>query len=149
MNHLRAMNHLRIELKGWAAVAVLVLVVGFLAFRLVSVKTTLASEAADALRAQLRAEYSRELLEGLDVKDLDRDRVDPRIQEILDAGKIEFASIGSRGLDPVYVRVEVRVAGDEPPDGKTTRYFVLSYSTLLGWTVRRETSALWYYLHLF
>jgi len=47
------------------------------------------------------------------------------------------------------VKVEVQVAGKDPPDGRRVRYFRMSHSTVTGWRVRWEASAFSYYLKLF
>ncbi|NIR45530.1 MAG: hypothetical protein GWN99_04060, partial [Gemmatimonadetes bacterium] len=44
--------------------------------------------------------------------------------------EIEFTSISARGRgDDIVVKVEVQVAGEEPPDGERVRYFKMSHST--------------------
>jgi hypothetical protein len=47
------------------------------------------------------------------------------------------------------VKIEIQVAGKDPPDGKRVRYYKMSHSTVTGWRVRRETTMLSYYLKLF
>ncbi len=47
------------------------------------------------------------------------------------------------------VRVEISVAGKDPPDGKRVRYYAMSHSVVTGWYLERETTALSYYLKLF
>lgn len=143
------MSDVRFRLKGWMAVPFTVIVIGFLGYRLLAVKTTLASEGAELLKLWLRSEYASDLLGEIQVEELDRSRVDPKVQSLLDSRKVEFTSISARGTDPVYVKVTIQVNGKEPPDGRSTRYYIMEYSTVTGWRVRREISALSYYLHLF
>ena len=71
-------------------------------------------------------------------------------EELLGLARIELPSIQARGRgDDVVVRVEIRVDGKEPPEGESVRYYRMSHSALTGWRVRRETTALSYYLKLF
>jgi len=51
--------------------------------------------------------------------------------------------------DDIVVKVEVQVAGKDPPDGRRVRYFRMSHSSVTGWRMRYETSALSYYLKMF
>ena len=137
------------KFKGWMAVPVLLLVIGFFAYKFFAIKSTLASEATQELKLQLQGEYTSIGLKGIDIQKLDRHRVDPRVQKLLDASKVEFVSVSSKGTDPVYIRVEIRVNGNEPPDGKPVRYYKMKYSTLTGWRVLREVSWWSYYSRLF
>lgn len=139
----------KIRVRGWRAAIVILAALGFLAYRWVTVKTTLASEATVELRAWLRADYTRQILGELEPGALLNARTDPRVEALVDLERIEFPSIDSRGVDPVYVRAEIRVAGKDPPDGRRVRYWQMERSAVTGWRVRREISALQYWLRLF
>jgi hypothetical protein len=53
-------------------------------------------------------------------------------------------------LDDAVVRAEVLIDGAPPPDGRSVRYFRMSYSSVLGWHLEsRRATALQYYLALF
>ncbi|MGQ9590305.1 MAG: hypothetical protein ACUVYA_08430 [Planctomycetota bacterium] len=139
----------KIRVRGWQAAIVALAALGFLAYRWVTVKTTLASEATVELRVWLRADYTRLLLGELAPGALLNAPNDPRVQALIDLEKIEFPSIESRGVDPVYVRAEIRVAGKDPPDGRRVRYWQMERSAVTGWRVRREISPLRYWLRFF
>lgn len=143
------MAQYQLKLKGWSAIPVILVVLGFLGYRYFTIKTTLASEATDELRLRLQGEYASLLLQDLDPADLSRTGVDRRVQDLLDLEEIEFISVSSRGTDPVIVRVEIRVKGKTPPDGDTTRYYEMEHSMLTGWRVKREVGAFRYYTRLF
>ena len=143
------MNELKIPIKGWAALPVALALMGFLVYRMLTIQSTLASEASEELRFWLRAQYAREALGEIDVEKLDKRQVDPKVQRILDARKVEVISIRARGTDPIYVKIRIQVDGREPPDGRSTRYYIMEHSSVSGWRVRREISALAYYLHIF
>ncbi len=142
------MADFEVKLKGWMALPVLVLFVGFAGYRLFSIKTTLASEAAEELKVWIRADYARSYLECIDVNKLDKQTLDPHIEAMAALEKVQIVVISFRGTDPVYVKAEIRVDGKEPPDGRPIRYFLMEYSTLTGWRVLREISALRYHLKL-
>jgi len=140
---------LHVPLKGWAAVPALLFVLAFAGYRLAASKSTLAEEATAKLRLQLKGEYAARHLEGVDPRTLSRDRMDPRVAKLQALERIDLVSISSRGRDPTYVRVEIRVDGKEPPDGRPVRYWCMEYSVITGWRVVREISSWKYYLRLF
>jgi hypothetical protein len=143
------MAEVQFRLKGWMALPAILVVLGFLAFRTFTIRTTLASEATEELKVWLSSDYARLHLDGLDVKNLPKNGKDPRIQGLLELDKVEIVSIQARGTNPVYVKVEIRVAGKEPPDGRPTRYYLMEHSMVTGWRVKREISAFSYYMKLF
>lgn len=141
---------MKVELKGWKAIAALVVVIAVLAGKFLAERSTLESEAADELKLWLRGEYVSRGLHGVDTSQMSEEELQAKGEELLALNEVEFASIAARGRgDDVVVKVEIRVSGEEPPDGKPVRYFRMSHSTLTGWRVRHETTALSYYLKLF
>ncbi len=141
---------MKIELKGWTAIAVLVVVVAVLAGKFLVERSTLESEAAEEIKFWLRGDYVSQGLQGVDPEQMTEEELQAAGEELLGLNEIEFSSIGARGRgDDIVVRVEVQVAGADPPDGERVRYFKMSHSTVTGWRVRREATALSYYLKLF
>jgi hypothetical protein len=141
---------MKVELKGWKAIAALAVIVAVLAGKFLAERSTLESEAADELKLWLRGEYVSRGLHGVDTGQMTDEELQAKGEELLALNEVEFASIAARGRgDDVVVKVEIRVSGEEPPDGKPVRYFRMSHSTVTGWRVRHETTALSYYLKLF
>ena len=128
----------------------LVVIAAVMGFQYFSRKQSLQTQAVDAIKVQLVAEYTRYHLPELQRATTDAAIGEARIKEIvgqLRPDNIDIVSIKARGSDGDYVaRVEIRVAGAEPPDGKPVRYFRMSHSSLTGWFVEHEASAVSYYL---
>ncbi|UCC48518.1 MAG: hypothetical protein JSV41_13835 [Gemmatimonadota bacterium] len=141
---------MKIELKGWKAIAALLIIGAAIVWKFAAERSTLASEAADELKFWLRAEYLAAGMQGFDPSQLSEEEAQARGEELLSLSEIEFTSIGARGRgDDIVVKVEVQVAGQDPPDGRRVRYFRMSHSIVTGWRVRYEATALSYYLKLF
>ncbi|NIR46742.1 MAG: hypothetical protein GWN99_20260 [Gemmatimonadetes bacterium] len=141
---------MEIKLKGWSAVAALVVIGAVLGGKLLMERSTLETEAMEQLKLTLQGEYGSYLLHDVDADRLTNEEMEAKAAELLELQDIRFTSIKARGRgDDVRVRVEVEVAGGDPPDGERVRYYKLSHSTLTGWRVRREITALSYYLKLF
>ena len=138
------------KLTGPKAVVAIVVIVAIAAFQLFSRKQTLETQAVGAIKTHLVAEYTRHRLPELQQATADGTLTDTRAEEIvrqLTPDNIDIVSISARGRSGRYVaRVEIRVAGSEPPDGKPVRYLRMSHTTLTGWRVLGETSSLSYYL---
>jgi hypothetical protein len=135
-----------IKLTGKPAIAVAVLAVLAFGFQLVASRKALDDEALAPIKLQLQGEYTSKLLPTIDPDDPDPDAV----QKLLELDSIELGSVSVRGSgEDVVVRVEPRVRGALPPDGKGVRYFRMSYSSMTGWRVRTETTAFSYYTKLF
>lgn len=141
---------MKLELKGWKAVAALAVIIVILVATFRAERRTLESEAADELKVWIRSEYLARGLHGVDPGQLTEEELQAKGEELLSLNEVQFTSISARGRgDDIVVKVEIRVSGEEPPDGKPVRYFRMSHSTVTGWRVRRETTALSYYLKLF
>jgi hypothetical protein len=141
---------MKLELKGWKAIAALTLIIVILVATFRAERSTLESEAADELKVWIRSEYLARGLHGVDPGQLTEEELQAKGEELLSLSEVQFTSISARGRgDDIVVKVEIRVSGEEPPDGKPVRYFRMSHSTVTGWRVRRETTALSYYLKLF
>ena len=97
------MQTMRIQLKGWSAVGVVVLVLGFVVYRYFALRATLPDELRRELTVWLQAEYSSQALrelQGIDVRNISASTVDPRIQRVLDASEVEITSVSARGNNP-------------------------------------------------
>jgi len=141
---------MKLELKGWKAIAALAIIVVIVVANFRAERSTLESEAADELKFWLRGEYVSSGLHGVDPDQMTDEELQAKGEELLKLSEIEFTSIKARGRgDDIVVKVEVRVSGQEPPDGRPVRYFRMEHSVVTGWRVRHQTTALSYYLKLF
>jgi len=146
------MTDIKIRVTGWKAIAVLVIVAAFVGFRYNAMRSTVATEAADELRFWLAAEYMSMGLPALEqaIESGDAAAAELQAREIVARDRIEFPSLTARGApDDVVVRAEILVDGDTPPDGQSVRYFLMEHSTVTGWRMRREVTAVSYYLRFF
>ena len=139
---------MKIELKGFKAVAALLVIAAVAMGKLAMERRTLETEAAEELKFRLSSEYLGEGLADFDsVALMPEEEARAMTDELLQRAEVEFTDISARGRgDDVVVRVEISVAGVDPPDGERVRYFRMSHSALTGWRVLRETWALSYYL---
>ena len=146
------MSEIKIRVTGWKAIAVLVLAAAFVGYRYNAMRSTVATEAADELRFWLAAEYVAMGLPALEQALESGDSIAAELQarEIVARDRIEFPSLTARGEpDDVVLRAEILVDGRTPPDGESVRYFQMRHSTVTGWRMRREVTAVSYYLRFF
>lgn len=139
---------MRIRLTGFKAALALIIVAAVVGFRLVTAHRTLSDEAKDILALEIRSEYARGYLKGLNAENITPEMVD----SITALARVTFPKISARGsLDDAIVRAEVLIDGAPPPDGRSVRYFRMRYSSVLGWRLKsgREPTALQYYLAIF
>ena len=78
----------------------------------------------------------------------DEEEVEDAAKDLIKLEEIEFVSVRTRGTKEVVVRLEIKVRGQAPPDGRSVRYWRMRRS-MLGWTMEYETTALAYYLKLY
>lgn len=140
---------MEIQLKGLPAVAALILVVGFGAYRIHSMQTTLETDAVEELKFWILSDYSRQALADVpeDVSMVSDQQAAEAAEKIQALERIEFPSIKAKGMwksgkdSDVLVKVDLLVDGQPPPDGVSTRYYKMRYSSVSGWRVVRRTSA--------
>jgi hypothetical protein len=73
-----------------------------------------------------------------------------KVDSLLAGQNVTFTSVAARGApDNMFVRAEILVDGSPPGDSNGTRYYQMSYSTITGWRMTRETTALAYYATIF
>jgi hypothetical protein len=140
------MSPTTIRMKGGSAVLVLILALGFGAFRYMSARSTLDTDAAATIKVWLRAEYSGRFLRNIGAGKINEDQA----QQLLAIDDIRLLSVDGIGpTSDMVVRVEVAVGDKAPPDGKAVRYYRMHHSELTGWVLDREATALSYYLNFF
>ena len=143
---------MKFEFKGWKAIPVALLFVGFLIYRAVAAHAALEGEAAEEIKLHLIGVYSSQEMGELKTAYAsgDSQRLSAEVDEIVGYSRIEFTSVCVKGLgDTITVRLAISVDGKLPPDGREIRYFRLEHSTLTGWRVKREVTAFRYYSKLF
>ncbi len=140
---------MKIQLTGWKAIAALLIIAAVIVGKFIMERSTLAGEATQEIKLVLQGEYVAAGLKDVDTAAMSEAEIAAKAEELLKLDQIEFTSISARGRgDDVRVKLEIQVAGQDPPDGKSVRYYQLSHSTVTGWRVRREITALSYYLKL-
>ena len=145
------MSDIKLQLSGWKAIAVIGIVMAVAGYRFMAVRTTLETGGADELKMWVLADYVRQGLPALEqaLESGDMQAAEEQAQQLIAAERIRFTEMKARGTpDDLVVRVKIRVDGGAPPDGREVRYFRMSHSTITGWRMERETSALGYYLKL-
>lgn len=135
------MNQKQIRLKGLPAIVIILALAGFAGFRLLQANAALDDDGREVLRRWIAAEYSRYHLARTDVTD------EERVPFLLASDSVEFISLSGRGRpDRTVVRVEVAPGSAQPPNSPTVRYYRMRYSTITGWQLERQVSAVSYYL---
>jgi hypothetical protein len=138
----------RIELTGWKAIVVAVLILGVSGYRISTRIRTVNDEGQQALRSWLVKDYT-----GRGPKALAKRVADYRAglaQQPLDLPAaepdVEFVSVsGHGGRDAMVVRTEISVDGGPPPDGQPVRYLFLTTKYEGGWMVLSESDSFRYY----
>lgn len=138
---------MQFQLRGVPALVAVVLFALFALWRTTSARADLETGAAGELTQWLRAEYARERLAGItDAGTLASGAID----SLIATQNVTFTSIEARGApDDMIVRIVIQVDGRPPADGREVRYYRMSHSTINGWRLRGETTALAYWLKLF
>jgi len=142
------MSETRIELTGWKAVAVAVVILAVSVIRFSMRFPTVTDEGRETLRAWLVNDY-----EGRGPKALAKRVADyraglpdrpPELPSV--APRVDFVSVSAHGSrDAMVVRSEVMVDGGPPPDSRPVRYLFLTTKVGGGWIVLAESDALRYY----
>jgi hypothetical protein len=149
---------MEVKLNGVNAVVALVLLGGFAAYRMSTMRTELETDALQELKLHLAAEYAGKGVASFSGalqsnQPMSDQEAAARTQAILAAQSITFPSVSARGMwrggGDVVARVEIQVDGGAPPDGDSIRYYRMQYRGVSGWDVKGRTSAWAYWLKLF
>jgi hypothetical protein len=133
-----------VTLTGWKAVAVLVLVAGFVGFRWMTARDALNTEGRDYLEEWIALELQRPIL-----ADTTR-ALEERGEAVLAAANVQIRAMSGHGsLDDLVVKVELEPSADLPAGTELVRYYRMEYSSITGWTHRGDATALSYYLSIF
>ncbi|MBW1743447.1 MAG: hypothetical protein JRJ47_08470 [Deltaproteobacteria bacterium] len=146
------MTNPQINVKGWKAIPVILVVLAIVGYKYYAMKSTLDTNATQVINFWLLAEYAGKALNDPKLTNfgaMPSAEADLAAEELLKLQKIDIKSIGARGKgDNIVVRVEIEVDGKAPPDGKSIRYFHMRHSTITGWSMKRDASWPSYYLKL-
>lgn len=140
------------RLNGGPAVVALVVILGLVGYRVVTLGETDDPVLEEAVRAELMIRQSQRTgqeLDRLDDADIDEAavrslaaRADPEGIEVHSLGKSAPLLDGSGG--DVVVRVEYSLPGGP----RVEEYWVFEHPSPRVWRYRRQTSELWYWLNL-
>ena len=146
-----ALSETRIELTGWKAIVVVVIILGVTGIRISSRFPTVNDDGRAALRAWLVKDYTgrgpkalaqrvADYRAGLPDRPLDIPAQEP---------KVEFVSLSAHGSpSDMIARAEVSVDGGPPPDRRPVRYLFLTTVPERGWVVFAESDSFQYYMTL-
>ena len=142
------MAETRIELTGWKAIVVAVLILGVSGYRFYSRFQTVSDGGQQALREWLVKDYTgrgpkalaklvADYRAGTPVEEPDTPAVLPNV---------DFLSLSAHGSrDAMIVRTQISVDGGPPPDGQPVRYLFLTTRPGGGWMVLSESDSFRYY----
>jgi hypothetical protein len=138
----------RIELTGWKAIVIAVLILGVSGYRVYSRFQTVSDGGRAALREWIVKDYT-----GRGPKALAKRVADYRaglpdepleVPEVLP--NVDFVSLSAHGSrDAMIVRTEISVDGGPPPDGQPVRFLFLTTKPEGGWMVLSESDSFRYY----
>lgn len=139
-----------LKLTGPKAVVALLIIVGVTGFQYISRAQSVQTQAVHAIKTQLAADYTRyhlpELQQAATAGTMDATSIE-KVAADVNPDKIDIVSMHARGHNGDYIaRVEIRVDGSAPPDGRSVRYFKIRHSSLTGWHVANEAHPWNYYL---
>ena len=142
----------QINVKGWKAIPVILVVLAIAGYKYYAMRTTLDTGAKEEIKFWLLSEYAGKALDNPKLQNLNAmspAEADQAAEELLRLNRINIKSIGARGKDDdIVVRVEIEVDGKAPPDGKSIRYFHMTHSTVTGWKMKWDAHWISYYLKL-
>jgi hypothetical protein len=142
------MAETRIELTGWKAIVVAVIILAVTGFRMYSRFPTVTGDGRKALREWLVKDYTGRGPKALAQRVADHkaglpDRPMPAPAEL---PNVELVSLSAHGWrDAMVVRSEISVDGGTPPDGQPVRYLFLTTKYEGGWMVLAESDSFRYY----
>jgi hypothetical protein len=138
------MSETRIELTGWKAIVVAVIVLAVSGYRIYSRFPSVNDAGREALRSWLVKDYTGRGPRALARRAADyRAGLSDRPMPVpAEEPKVEFVSLSAHGSpSDMIARAEVSVDGGPPPDGRPVRYLFLTTKFEGGWMVFAETDS--------
>jgi hypothetical protein len=142
------MSETRIELTGWKAILVAILILGVSGYRFYSRFPTVSDDGRAALREWLVKDYTGRGPKALAqrVADYRAGLPDQPLELPAEMPHVEFVSVSGHGSrDAMVVRTEISVDGGPPPDDQRVRYLFLTTKVGGGWMVLAESDSFQYY----
>jgi hypothetical protein len=136
--------HPGFRLRSWKAVVVLAGFVGLTTMRFQR-EHELPPLARETILLRLKADYARPVLETPAHGGYNRQALQTTATALAERQRVQIDRATVRGiLWPKYVRVEVSVNGQPPPDGNPVRFFTIDWAGM----AQSEVSGSKYYLRL-
>jgi hypothetical protein len=145
------MGETRIELTGWKAILVAMLILGVTGYRIYSRFPTVNDDGREALRVWLVKDYTGRGQKALAqrVADYRAGLPDRPVAVPAVEPRVEFVSLSAHGWrDAMVVRSEISVDGGPPPHSQPVRYLFLTTKVEGGWMVLSESDSFRYYAAL-
>jgi hypothetical protein len=145
------MGETRIELTGWKAVVVAVIILAASGYRIYSRFPTVSEDGREALRTWLVKDYTGRGPKALAQRVAAYRAGMPAqpLEVLAEEPKVNFVSLTAHGWrDAMVVRSEISVDGRTPPDGQPVRYLFLTTKFEGGWMVLSESDSFRYYTAL-
>ena len=137
------MQEKEIEIKGWPAVVILVLIVLFFGYRYFTASSEITPQTRESIQTYLDARYAAHFLDDPEFLE------DPdSFEDELLAG-VDIVEIKVKGRKEKIVRVEIAVNGQVPPDGESIKYFRVTDSMMMGEVFEGEVTSFSWHLKLF
>jgi len=146
-----AMSETRIELTGWKAMIVAVIILVVTGYRIYSRFPTVSDDGRKTLREWLVKDYTGRGPRALArrVHDYQAGLPDQPVAAPEAVPNVELVSLSAHGWrDAMVVRSEISVDGGTPPDGQPIRYLFLTTKVGGGWMVFSESDSFRYYTAL-
>ena len=135
---------MEIKLSGWKAIAAIAVLVLFVGYRYFAAVSSLDEDGGKVVKEWVAGEYQRYHLAREDLT------TEEKAALLLQTQDIEFVSMTARGsLKSMAIRVVIDPNEAHPPEMPVVRYYKFKYSEISGWTHSRDLTAFRYYLTLF
>lgn len=143
-------RELRLTIRGRPAVVVLAAILSGFVLNAAIARETLPDGGLEAIRQGLSLEYRLNRAQGLQSGHISRQAAVALDRDLKNLrNKVEIRSVSAKGwFFSRIVRVEVRVDGHTPPDGRLVRYLYLSCDPVIGCLVLDEVPRIHYTLGL-
>lgn len=138
------MTRTTFTLRGWKAVAALVVIAAVVFLRVSTARARLDGEGREALRAWVVGEVQRGLMADTTLTP------EARGEALVQASTISIESLEARGpLDHTVVRVRLAPHPAYSPDAERVRYYRMQFSEITGWTYHGTANVVSWYLAAF
>lgn len=141
----------RIRLRGWKALALLSIVAAVMMGWFSYIPSPDTDKTREAIALYFANRYINREIGDLSPDELaEAARTPERAQRLANMTKVKVLDMDVRGYGQECVaRIRLQVNGEIPPDGKSIHYVRLHHSFVFnGWSVRRESTPMFYWLSI-